>query len=645
MQAAMPLGVYAKAPPLAHLARTSDHSPALSASRPTLSASRPTLSASRSALGGGTSRSALVVLLAHRGRGSTGRAESDAVERELLSIPGLSVGLFSTAQGGYNSLQLLRDIERAARLADTVASPLRLQVLSVQAGGLGRARLLALVRARRTGELVLAIEQASGPRAHELHWIALTGPAGASRSTLSSQTTEQRGIVAAVDVAPTLLGYLGLPIAAATQGKPIHLDGALDGGALRSLKARLEVVYPRRLPALACLLAAWALLLASIGLAVAASRPDTGAEAAPGSERRRAVAADTRVRWAIRVGALAMLWAPVAVLVPAALEPSAGAEYALIVVISFALAALTDAVIDWPRAPIAPAATAVLAITVDALAGTQLLMRSLLGPNPAYGARFYGIGNELKSGLAVLVFAAVAAALYPATRSRRTAATMASVGALLALVEGAARIGAGVGGVILVCAGTAVATVMLLPGPLRRGRILAVMAAPLVGLLALAIVDLATAHGAGHFTGSVLDARSVSDIQDLIVRRYEAAWQELGNGLMPLLAALALLLTAAAVRYRERLLWPVQSDPAWLAALAGGLTAGLVGALSEDSGPVLLVVAVFVIACVVAYVYGWEAAPPSDGACGPSPATARRRPTSRTISTTMITTIRIPPAM
>ena len=53
-------------------------------------------------------------------------------------------------------------------------------------------------------------------------------------------------------------------------------------------------------------------------------------------------------------------------------------------------------------------------------------MRSLLGPNPELGVRFYGIGNELKSGLAVLVFAAVAAALYPAVRGRRAATTMAA---------------------------------------------------------------------------------------------------------------------------------------------------------------------------------------------------------------------------
>jgi hypothetical protein len=245
-----------------------------------------------------------------------------------------------------------------------------------------------------------------------------------------------------------------------------------------------------------------------------------------------------------------------------------------------------------------------LALTIDALAGTQLLMRSLLGPTPAFGARFYGIGNELKSGLAVLVFAAVAAALYPALRGRRAAITMACAGILLAIVEGSARIGAGVGGVILVSAGTAVATVMLLPGSLNRRRVLLVMAAPVIGLIVLAALDLATAHGGGHFTGSVLDARSPGDIRDIIVRRYGAAWDELKNHLMPLATVLALIASVVAVRRHERVCAPVNSDPAWQAALAGGLASGVIGALTEDSGPVLLVIAVCSLGCVLSYLWG-----------------------------------------
>jgi hypothetical protein len=223
--------------------------------------------------------------------------------------------------------------------------------------------------------------------------------------------------------------------------------------------------------------------------------------------------------------------------------------------------------------------------------------------------RFYGIGNELKSGLAVLVFAAVAAALYPAVRGRRAATTMAVCGIVLAVIEGSARIGAGVGGVILVSAGTAVATVLLLPGRLTRKRGLIVLISPVVGLVVLAALDLTTAHGTGHYTGSVLHAHSAGEIRDIIVRRYTAAYDELKHGAMPFATALALVLSALGVRNYRRLLAPVDCDPAWLAALAGGLTAGVIGALSEDSGPVLLVVAVGVLGCVLSYL--WNQPPDS----------------------------------
>ncbi len=489
-------------------------------------------------------------------------------------------GALAAGLGGHvAALSLGPAATLLARVATLLRSE-RLVVADLPGGAEGRADLLALSAGRAAGELLIAIQRVSAARGGELLWTAAAGLPGGGGRELSSQSTNERGLIASFDVAPTILAHLGVAIPADVRGKPIVTDGPLRSASLRALTARLRVIAGRRLKALGFLLCAWA-------LALVAAAPWTRARAG-----------------AMRAGALGVLWAPVAVLIPAALEPSAAVEYLTIALACMALGALTDALLPWPRALLAPAIVAIVALTADALAGTQLLMRSLLGPDPILGARFYGIGNELKSGLAVLVLAAVAAALYPAARGRRAALAMAGAGVVLAVVEGSARIGAGVGGMILVSFGFAVAVVMLAPGALTRRRALVVLVSPVAALVALAGIDLATAHGAGHFTGSVLHARSAGDMRDIIVRRYGAAWDELHNHVMPVATGIALLYAGVAVRSRARLLAPVGGDPAWLAALAGGLAAGVVGALVEDSGPVLLVVAVFALGCVLSYLWG-----------------------------------------
>ncbi|MGO9249067.1 MAG: hypothetical protein ACLQQB_02070 [Solirubrobacteraceae bacterium] len=528
-----------------------------------------------------------------------GAALRRAANAPQLLSPGLLAGQIpgGAAYAGVRAADTLDAIAAADRLGrvsavslGTAASLLarvlalhdahRLVVTDLPAGQAGHEDLNTLAAARVPGELLLVVQRTRTAPGHELLWAGAAGlPHSNANTELTSQTTEQRGLIDSIDLAPTILRHLGLSVPADMRGEPIRTDGPLHSASLRTLMTRLRAIASRRLHALGWLMSAWLVLLLAC-----AHRP-----------RARV--------WAMRTGALGVLWAPVAVLIPAAIEPSAAVEYLTIALACLAFGALTDLLAPWPRALLAPAIVAVVALTVDALAGTQLLMRSLLGPDPALGARFYGIGNELKSGLAVLVFCAVAAALYPSTRGRRAAVTMAVGGIVLAVVEGSTRIGAGVGGVILVSAGTAVATVMLLPGALTRRRALIVLIAPVVGLVLLAMLDLLTAHGAGHYTGSILHARSAGDLRDVIVRRYTAAWDELGNHAMPAATVCALLAAGFGLRRRERLLTPVGGDPAWLAALAGGLAAGVVGALVEDSGPVLLVVAVFALGCVLTYLW------------------------------------------
>ncbi|HEY0517310.1 MAG TPA: hypothetical protein VGD00_09335 [Solirubrobacteraceae bacterium] len=545
------------------------------------------------------------------------------------SIPGGAAYLASSGDTSIDALAAAsRDGTIAAASVGTAAS------LSARAQSLLRShRLLvadlpsiealsALLRTRVPGQLVLVVQRVPPlARAGRLLWAGAAGLSGGGKRELSSPTTRDRGLIAAIDLAPTVLRWLALPVPPEVRGRAIEAGRRLDGGELRALMARLRVVGGRRLRALGLLLACWAALLLA---------------AAPWPRARARV---------MRAGALGVLLSPLAVMATAALQPAEPAEYALVIVLCLVLGALSDLLADWPRALLVPAVAVPAAIAIDALSGAELLTRSLLGPNPILGARFYGIGNELKSALAVLVLAGLAAALggrgrgdraggggagtdvgaASRARPRRELLTFALAGAVLAAIEGAARIGAGVGGVILVCAGFALACVLLLPGRLSRRRGLIVLLAPLAGLLALAAIDLLSAHGSGHFTGSILHARSAGDVRDILVRRYHAAWGELRNQAMPFAAALALAATVAGFRRRERLLAPVAGEQVWPAALAGGVAAGVVGALVEDSGPVLLVVAVFALGCVLSYLW---ARPPS-GTAGMSRAArsrARRQP-------------------
>ncbi|HEY1834653.1 MAG TPA: hypothetical protein VGG08_09465 [Solirubrobacteraceae bacterium] len=480
-------------------------------------------------------------------------------------------------------------------------------------GGAGGLSALKLLDSRRApGELLVVVQRLPTGKQGQLLWVGAAGLQSSeigvtsTQRELTSETTSERGLIASIDLAPTILGHLGIgSLPEEVRGKPLEVKGHLDGSALRSLMARLRVIGARRIKALAFLLLGW------LALMLAFSRTEAG--------RARAV----------RIGAIGVLWAPVAVMMTALIEPSAGLEYALIAALCMALGTLSELAVPWPLAPIAPTVVAIVLITADALAHKQVLMRSLLGPNPILGARFYGIGNELKSALAVMVLGAMAALMYRSERGRRAAAAMAGAGIVLAIVEGSARIGAGVGGVILVSAGFAVATVMLLPGSLTRRRGLIVLLSPIAGLVALAAIDLATAHGGGHYTGSVLHARSASELKDVIVRRYKAAWGELRNHGMPVATAVALACGAWGVKRRERLLRPVGGDPGWLAALAGGLTASVVGALVEDSGPVLLVVGAFALGCLCAYLWARDPLTPPPGSPRRRPAArsrARRRP-------------------
>ena len=438
----------------------------------------------------------------------------------------------------------------------------------------------SLLAERPAGELLIAVQSPPDIDSLQPLPIGIAGPGAAGRG-LGSDTTRSRGVIAGIDLLPTILRHLGRPVPARVTGQPISFGPRRSAAGLEELRTRYSHVAPRRVRTLVGLVAACALVLAVL----AAGGGRTGA------------------RRGLRLGALAFMWAPAVVLVPAALDPArAGAEAAIVVGGSLALAAITDRLLPWPRGALPPAAAALVAFTADLAAGTQLVDLSLLGPNPRSGARFFGIGNELEPALPVLLFVALAAAFGRRPRSGRMALAFAGLGALLAAVVGSGYLGADVGGVITVSAGAAVATLVVRSRPVTARALAVAALVPAVAVGVLAVLDLATG-ASSHFARSVLEAEGGGSFWEVVGRRYDFALQALRRGLMPYVTAAGLLAVLVGFAYRDRLYGRLPG-PAWAAVLAGGLAAGVAGALTNDSGPLLFVGAVFALAVVTGYLQG-----------------------------------------
>jgi hypothetical protein len=498
--------------------------------------------------------------------------------------------LAATRAGAVRSVSLGSGETVAAR-ASALLKRHRLVVALLPPGYAGDRQLDQLIATRRAGELLIAMEDPppfSGP---QLLWTGIAGLGPADGFT--SGTTHIDGVAAAIDLLPTILQHVGESVPDEVRGQPIRIAGPRDADALRALDDRLSEIGSRRIPALETFLLTW------LGVVLLA-----------GIVRDRA-----GVRFGMRIGGLALMWLPALLLLSAALAPSEQAELFLIAGGSFALALLTDRLVPWPRGPAVPTIVALVAYTLDLANHSHLVIRSLLGPSPRSGSRFYGLGNELEIALTIVLLVALAAVLRNRGRTRGNALAFALGGIALAAVVGSGRLGADVGGIFTIAGGAAVATLLLLPGGLTKRAIAIAIAAPLAGLAALAALDLATG-GDGHFTRTVLHG-SAADQLNTLERRYELAWSIISNGFAPLLTILCALAVAYALVHRDRVYATIEGDAVWRAALGGGLAASIAGSLFNDSGPLLLFIGIVALTFVTAYLRSPPVEPPAPRAGAP----------------------------
>jgi hypothetical protein len=116
---------------------------------------------------------------------------------------------------------------------------------------------------------------------------------------------------------------------------------------------------------------------------------------------------------------------------------------------------------------------------------------------------------------------------------------------------------------------------------------------------ALIVLDLAIGGGA-HLTKSVLHAEGSGDLADIVKRRFEGSGSSLSKPGWAIASVLALAAVVWLATRRRRLLDGVPK--AFAAGLIGAWFATVIGAISNDSGPLILVIGAILLLLGTGYV-------------------------------------------
>ena len=402
--------------------------------------------------------------------------------------------------------------------------------------------------------------------------------------TLTSDSTRTYGFVITSDVAPTILDRFGVDVPREMAGRAIRGDQSLGAEQITKLDRRLGE-RPKRGAVIGVPLLAWLLL--------------TGLAALFG-----------RARWgrpACAMLAISAAYLPALLLVGAAVKPSQTVEALIVLIGGPVLAALTLWSVRGYAALAVACAITVGAHMIDMFFGSPLTSLSVLGPNPAGGVRFYGIGNELEAGIAAMVPIGAGAWLgSKPDRSPRFAAAVFIACALAATVAFApGRFGADVGAAIVLPAGAAVAVSLVL-GLRLRTMLIALGLVAVGGLVALVLADTLFG-GDAHFSRTVLGADSPGELGDVVARRARLTARSFYDPAYPELLAITVVLLALGIRYRTRIMaWFGDREPA-RAGYLGALAATIVGTISNDSWAILLIVGTIYLA--IAGGFFWARSP------------------------------------
>jgi len=230
---------------------------------------------------------------------------------------------------------------------------------------------------------------------------------GTESGLLTSATTRQHGLVSGLDILPSLLTWLQVPLPEGLAGHTLRVQGSdTDISSFVEKVERIHHTYATRSSVLYTYVMLQMITLAgAVVLWLWGRRFGTG----EGGEK---------LRRGVRLALLAMLWFPFLLLIEAALPwQVAGIVVLGVLIMSSLLLAFLMEMFPLSHTVAVVCGLTVAGLLLDGWTGATLMRQSYLGYDPVIGARFYGLGNEYE-GVLIGSTTLLAAALYQIDRTR-----------------------------------------------------------------------------------------------------------------------------------------------------------------------------------------------------------------------------------
>ncbi|WP_235828046.1 hypothetical protein [Brevibacillus migulae] len=439
-----------------------------------------------------------------------------------------------------------------------------------------------LLQTRKANQMVIvtsALVNEAAVKEKSLLTPLLLWQEGGAGTWLQSATTRQAGVISGLDLLPTLLHWLAVPLPQGLLGHPLTSSPRQAGNieALLTHVQEIDRVYENRSPIMYTYVMLQIIILVAAALFWLWKKDERGKAA-------------EKLRRGIRLSLLSMLFYPLLFLLEPLLSWSVPPPVILGVIIMFALGGALI-VESWrlPRMLMLVAGMTIGAVLIDGFTGAEAMQRSYLGYDPVIGARFYGLGNEYE-GVVVGATILFVSALYQLRKPVGSVFCMTAAVMLFGLVlvyMGAPSLGANAGGFLAATVGFGVAGFRLQEWRVGKKGLLLITGGLLAGVGALIIINLSSSQPLTH-VGRVANDMvqgNWDEVMKIVERKLEMNWRLIRISGWSKVFAVSLVVIGLLSLRTDRYLRNLSGEYPYLVKGFTGLIAGsLAGLLLNDSG-------------------------------------------------------------